>query len=187
MLLAHVNKRHINDLDHGRSNLNPRCCPFPSTPHALKPETPDLFPPSIERDLLITQSADLRETCIASIHLTSRLTRVLPCLHVGHPSPLSNVVNADGPVSIASQLVWNVATKGDGAACMLCDRVMNTMLSGEADAMDMDCQKTCWGLNKCIQICDKLVTALETSGRFPCVAAGTAPSTLLLSALYPLP
>lgn len=104
MLLAHVNKRHINDLDLGRSNLNPRCCPFPSTPHALKPETPDLFPRSIERDLLITRSADLRETYIASRHLTSRLTRVLPCLHVGHPSPLSNVVDADGPVSIAACL-----------------------------------------------------------------------------------
>jgi hypothetical protein len=94
--------------------------------------------------------------------------------------------DADAPIPI-EQLVWNVATKGDGAACMLCDRVMNTMLSGEADAMDMDCQKTCWGLNKCIQICDKLVTALETSGRFPCVAAGTAPSTLLLSALCTQP
>lgn len=69
---------------------------------------------------------------------------------------------------------------GDGAACALCDKIMVTILSGEAEGgagtlVDVDCNSLCWRFKKCTKMCIKIINALTHSTKFPCVAAGYCP------------
>ncbi|EKX46265.1 hypothetical protein GUITHDRAFT_107876 [Guillardia theta CCMP2712] len=65
-------------------------------------------------------------------------------------------------------LVVDVIFKGEGAMCTLCDKVMTMMLSGEAEGglSDIDCRAMCFGLKRCITICDKLVK-IDEFGEVP--------------------
>jgi hypothetical protein len=75
-------------------------------------------------------------------------------------------------------LVVAVIFGGEGAACTLCDKIITVVLAGDPEGgfEEIDCNGVCLRLQRCIQICDKLKTALQTSAKFPCVAAGYCPA-----------
>ena len=77
-------------------------------------------------------------------------------------------------------LAVEVIFGGEGAACTLCDKIVTILLvSGDVEAEGtrvLDCENVCFHLKRCVIICDKLKTALQTSVHFPCVAAGYCPA-----------
>ncbi|CAM9469973.1 unnamed protein product, partial [Chrysoparadoxa australica] len=66
---------------------------------------------------------------------------------------------------------------GRGGQCRLCDSLMSLVLRFEEDSPeDIDCEAIClWKFDRCMNMCEKVVEALQSSTRYPCVACGMCP------------
>lgn len=64
-----------------------------------------------------------------------------------------------------------------GLLCMMDNNQFPDGMRVQADGSvsGVQCGEICFGLSKCIKVCNKLTTALQTSTHFPCMAAGYCP------------
>eukprot|EP00286_Rhodomonas_abbreviata_P002249 CAMPEP_0181347916 /NCGR_PEP_ID=MMETSP1101-20121128/34129_1 /TAXON_ID=46948 /ORGANISM="Rhodomonas abbreviata, Strain Caron Lab Isolate" /LENGTH=303 /DNA_ID=CAMNT_0023460153 /DNA_START=21 /DNA_END=928 /DNA_ORIENTATION=- len=105
------------------------------------------------------------------------------------PVPPAPWVAAAGAIQFASGINWYVKMSklalqivtggGMDAACDLCDELVTMMLELDdaKDNMDLDgdelCDNICpFKLEKCVNLCEKLMEAIKTSTKFPCEAVG---------------
>ena len=56
--------------------------------------------------------------------------------------------------------------------CDVCDDVMGDLLAGVDGLQAIPCRQACLGLQRCMDMCEAVQDASQTSTEFPCVAAG---------------
>jgi len=125
-----------------------------------------------------------RCSCAMLLFVVVLLVLPTPAASISMPPPwviLWGGVAFAKTFAVVKDLVFlfvDVIFGGEGALCTLCDRIITLLLSGDAEGgiEDMNCESTCFRLDKCVVICNKLKNALASSASFPCVAAGYCPA-----------
>ena len=74
-------------------------------------------------------------------------------------------------------LIPRVIIGRKGSGCHLCHKMLDVVLKvSELDeAENIDCGKLCFGRSQCAESCAKLISAMDSSKDYPCIAAGLCP------------
>jgi len=78
-------------------------------------------------------------------------------------------------VEVGENFIFN---RNDGVAvCNLCDQIVYNILTiDDIDPEDINCDRICpYGLNKCVEMCRIIISALEQATEYPCEALKMCP------------